>query len=114
VLVDWERRRSIAEEMDVGSCWGAAGWYGMIGGSVDSADGRRGDRALRSAGVEVDVEEDASATGGREVVGGGRGAVVWRCRKLGKRDERAVWLADTMDHSRSAHPVIFVFVPTLL
>lgn len=76
MLVDWDRSRSIADEIDVGSCCGAAGWYGMMGGRTESADGRFGGRGPRFDGVEVDAEEDASAMGGSGVVGGGRGAVV--------------------------------------
>lgn len=65
----------------------------MIGGRIESADGRLAGRALRLAGIEAEVDDDASATGGRGVLGGGRGAVVWRCRRLVKRDVRAVSLA---------------------
>lgn len=87
VEVDCERSNSTADEMLDGRVWAAAGWYGTMGGKIDSADGRRGGRGARFAGADVD--DEASAMGGREVMGGGRGAVVWRCRKLVKRVPRA-------------------------
>lgn len=76
VEVDWDRRREMAEVMLLGRAGGVVD-RGKMGGRWDMAEMAEGRREEEAIGDEVVSME---SVGGRGWVGGGRGAVVCKCR----------------------------------